>query len=199
MSQLLVALVKELPPSNSQLEHLRRARNNAVGYYSLPMQEREVRSLARAGSLVAASLLSINAITFHSVHNLSWAATVLFVVVALGNLAAAFSENLSIRCFLASITDLGLALGSGMAFVLQAAALEMQSPAVSMGLNLVAVVLEILVIASNLGLSLCGAAADEALERKGGRCRIPQVELTPETETVTHSTPTTVGRKSRRL
>lgn len=91
----------------------------------------------------------------------------LLVIVALGNLVAAFADDLSIRSFFASMTDLGLAAGAAFVFVLQAGALELESRALSMGLNLFAVVIEIALVAANLGFSLLGAAADDALEQKG--------------------------------
>lgn len=50
----------------SQTEQLVAARNHVVGAYQLPMRKRDVRGLARAGSLGAAGLLTLNVMTFRA-------------------------------------------------------------------------------------------------------------------------------------
>ena len=54
----------------------------------------------------------------------------------------------------------GLAIGAGTSFVLQAAALEQQSKALSAGLQLMATIIEFSVIAFDLGASFFGSAVD---------------------------------------
>ena len=135
-----------------------------VGFYHLPVRKREVRQFARLGSLAAAALLLLNVLLFHSVLNLAWAATVMLIVVAVGNLLAAFADELSARSFFASITDLMLAGMAAVTFLLQAGAAEIDSKALSYGMHLFAVVLELLVVGLNMGLSLIGQVSDEVLE-----------------------------------
>ena len=85
---------------------------------------------------------------------------VMLVAAAVVNLFAAFADEMSVRSFVASMTDFGLACGAGIAFILQAGALETQSRALGMGMQLLAFILEAFVIGLNAGATLFGAATE---------------------------------------
>ena len=145
----------------------RQARDDAVGAFKLPVRKREIRGFGRSANLIATGLLALNLITFHSISiiSLPWAATVLFLIAAVGNLVAAFSEDLSVHSFMASITGLALAMGTGFTFVMQSGAAELDSRALASGLDLLSIVIEVSVIGWNLGLTLVGTVADDLLNQ----------------------------------
>ena len=148
-------------------QSLQRARGGGAIVHWLPMRKRDIRGGARTCSLCGAALLAVNVLTFHSIESLPWASGVLLLLSAIANLVAAFAEDLSVRSFFASITDLGLAFGAGICFMMQVGAAEVSntSRALSMGMHLLALIIEVFVIAFDAGMSVVGLASDEILDK----------------------------------
>lgn len=137
-----------------------------LGTYALPVKKRELRMFARVGSLLAAALLVLNVLTMHAFITFAWSAAVILVILALANLIAAFAEEGSFRSFLASMMDFGFAFGAGCTFMLQSGAYEIDSPTLRMGMHLLAFILEVWLVAINLGATLLGQAADDIAFKK---------------------------------
>tara|TARA_B110001452_G_scaffold138657_1_gene115279 strand:+ start:390 stop:632 length:243 start_codon:yes stop_codon:yes gene_type:complete len=75
-------------------------------------------------------------------------------------MVAAFADELSFRSFVASMTDFALAMGAGFSFLLQAGAAELESRALSLGLQMISFIIEAAVIGLTVGTSLFGAATE---------------------------------------
>jgi hypothetical protein len=124
------------------------------------LRKRDIRQCCRVLSLLAAGLLGLNLLTMHSWDSLPFNAACCMVIAAIGNMFAAFVDEGSVRSFCASVTDLLLAFVTVMAFLMQASAAESLSRAWASGMHLLAVIVELVVIAWNLSTSLIGHAID---------------------------------------
>ena len=160
-----VPVVQGVPLDHYSAGRGRQAVQRSLGtpsIYSLPagVRKRDIRGVARLGSLAAAGVLALNIVTFHAALTIAWAGTVILFISALANMVAAFADELSFRSFVASMTDFALALGAGFSFLLQAGAAELESRALSLGLQMISFIIEAAVIGLTLGTSLLGATAD---------------------------------------
>ena len=160
-----VPVVQGVPLDRYSAGRGRQAVQTSLGtqsIYSLPegVRKRDVRGLARLGSLAAAAVLALNIVTFHVALTIAWAGTVLLFISALANMVAAFADELSFRSFVASMTDFALAMGAGFSFLLQAGAAELESRALSLGLQMISFIIEAAVIGLTVGTSLFGAATE---------------------------------------
>jgi hypothetical protein len=130
------------------------------------LRKRDIRQACRVLSWLAAGLLVLNILSLHTYDSLVFNAAICMVIGAIGNLFAAFVDEGSLRSFCASVTDLALAFTTVVAFLMQAAAAESLSRAWASGLTLLAVIIELVVIAWNISTSLIGQVIDEPLQKR---------------------------------
>ena len=124
------------------------------------LRKRDVRALCRAGSYLAVGLLALNVITFHAMDGLAYYAGALMVVIAMANLYAAFADDGAMRNFGACACDLASGVGCAAAYILAQGGEEMPSRALSMGMHLLAMILEVIVIAFTMAVNLAGIATE---------------------------------------